>query len=102
MIDDAPGTLAFAVPGWAEHRADEVLPLASVGKLLVLVTVARGFGSGDLDPEEPLALMDDDYCGGSGLLVKLSARRWTLRDLAVLTASVSDNTATNALLRRVG
>jgi beta-lactamase class A len=101
-VQDAPGTLAFAVPGWGEHRADEVLPVASVGKLLLLATVARGFTGGELDPEEPWALLEHDYCSGSGLLLRLSARRWTLGDLARLTAAVSDNTATNALLRRVG
>ena len=94
--------LAYSIPGWGEHRADEVFPLASVGKLLLLATLARGFAQGDLDPEEPLILQDEDYCSGSGLLLKLSPRRWTLSELALLTAAVSDNTATNALLRRVG
>ncbi|NUR57517.1 MAG: serine hydrolase [Catenulispora sp.] len=97
-----PGTLAFCVPGWGEHRADEVLPLASVGKLLLLRTLSHGFTNGDLDPEEPLTLLEDDYCPGSGLLLKLSGRVWTLSDLARLTAAISDNTATNGLLRRVG
>lgn len=97
-----PGTLAFSVPGWGEHRADEVLPLASVGKLLLLASAARGFVTGALDPGERLPLRDEDYCAGSGLLLKLSAREWSLLDLARLTAAVSDNTATNALLRRVG
>lgn len=97
-----PGTLAYAVPCWGEHLADEVLPLASVGKLLLLAAVAQDFTTGELDPSEPLALLDEDYSTGSGLLLKLSARRWPLLDLARLTAAVSDNTATNALLRRVG
>lgn len=97
-----PGDLAFSIPGWGEHRADEAFPLASVGKLLLLMTLAHGFAQEDLDPEEPLTLQDQDYCAGSGLLLKLSPRRWTLSDLARLTAAVSDNTATNALLRRVG
>lgn len=97
-----PGTLAFCVPGRGEYRADEVLPLASVGKLLLLRTLSQGFANGDLDPEEPLTLLDDDYCPGSGLLLKLSSKVWTLSDLARLTAAISDNTATNALLRRVG
>lgn len=49
-----------------------------------------------------MELREDDRCGGSGLLGVLSGRRWAIGDLAVLTASVSDNTATNALLRRLG
>jgi beta-lactamase class A len=99
---DLPGTLAYAIPGWGEHRADEVLPLASVGKVLLLASVARAFVSGELDPGEPFALLEQDYSAGSGLLRNLSARSWTLGDLARLTAAVSDNTATNALVRRVG
>ncbi|MCA1219210.1 serine hydrolase [Streptomyces sp. 8L] len=99
---ELPGVLSVAVPGVLEHRADEVLPLASVGKLLLLAEIARGLTGGDLRADEPVELLDEDYCGGSGLLTGLSARRWTLSDLALLTASVSDNTATNALIRRVG
>ncbi|MEV5987873.1 serine hydrolase [Streptomyces sp. NPDC052051] len=99
---ELPGTLTVAVPGLLEHRADDSLALASVGKLLLLAEVARGLTGGTLEADEPVALLDEDYCAGSGLLAKLSARQWTVSDLARLTAAVSDNTATNALLRRVG
>jgi beta-lactamase class A len=95
-------TLAVCVPGLIEARADEVLPLASVGKLLLLAEIARALVAGELDADEPLAVRDDEYCGGSGLLTALSPQRWTLRDLVLLTASVSDNTATNVLIRRLG
>ncbi|MEV2265587.1 serine hydrolase [Nonomuraea africana] len=81
---------------------DVELPLASVGKLLLLAEVAMSIEGGILRPEEPVALRDDDYCAGSGLLTSLSGRTWSVGDLALLTAAVSDNTATNALLRRVG
>ena len=101
-----PGTLAVAVRGpgalGPAVNADVELPLASVGKLLLLAEVAMSLEGGILDAEEPVELVDDDYCGGSGLLLGLSQRRWTVGDLALLTAAVSDNTATNALLRRVG
>ncbi|WP_199810010.1 serine hydrolase [Streptomyces sp. NRRL F-5126] len=104
---DLPGTLSVSVPGVLEHRPDEVLPLASVGKLLLLAEVAHGLtGTGPagdrLDAAEPVELLGEDHCGGSGLLTRLSVRRPTIADLAVLTAAVSDNTATNALIRRVG
>ncbi len=97
-----PGTLAVCVPGLAGVNEDVELPLASTGKLLLLAAVARGVTAGDLDPDEPLDLVAEDHAAGSGLLTALSARRWTIADLALLTASVSDNTATNALLRRLG
>ncbi|MEU0566354.1 serine hydrolase [Nonomuraea sp. NPDC005983] len=81
---------------------DAELPLASVGKLLMLAEVAMSIEGGILDPDTPVTLHEDDYCGGSGLLLSLSGRSWTIGDLAVLTAAISDNTATNALLRRIG
>ncbi|MEU8270380.1 serine hydrolase, partial [Sphaerisporangium sp. NPDC049002] len=93
--DECPGTLAVSVPGLLALNEDVELPLASAGKLLLLAEVARSVAAGSLDPAEPVTLLDEDYRGGSGLLVGLSARRWTVADLALLTAAVSDNTATN-------
>lgn len=94
--------LSACVPGLLESRADDVLPLASVGKLLLLAEIAHAIAARDLDPAEPVDIRDDEYCGGSGVLTGLSPRRWTLRDLVLFTASVSDNTATNALIRLIG
>ncbi|QDY80441.1 serine hydrolase [Streptomyces qinzhouensis] len=79
-----------------------VLPVASAAKLLLLAEVARGLDAGELDPGRTVAVTDDDVVHGTGLLVRLSRRDWTVEDLCWLTASVSDNTATNALLRLVG
>lgn len=94
--------LAVCVPGLLEARADDVLPLASVGKLLLLAEIARQIADGKLDPEEKPGVAAEDYSGGSGLLADLSPQRWTLADLVRFTAAVSDNTATNALIRRIG
>lgn len=102
VASSCPGTLAVCVPGTLGVNEDVVLPLASTGKVLLLAALARDVAAGAVDPDERLALLDEDYAGGSGLLTGLSARDWTLGDLALLTASVSDNTATNALLRRLG
>ncbi|WP_283138943.1 serine hydrolase [Rhizohabitans arisaemae] len=102
VAENCPGTLAVAVHGRRGVNDDLELPLASVGKLLLLAETAMEIDAGILDPEEEVVLRDEDYCGGSGLLTALSARRWSIGDLALLTAAVSDNTATNALLRHVG
>ncbi|WP_157247398.1 serine hydrolase [Nonomuraea typhae] len=105
LAGECPGTLAVAVrgPGGAFGvNEDAELPLASVGKLLLLAEVAMSIEGGILDPSAPVPLADDDYCGGSGLLLGLSARTWSVADLALMTAAVSDNTATNALLRTLG
>ena len=95
-------SFSVCVPGVLETDADEVLPLASVGKLLLLAEIAYATAAGELDPEEPIDVRPDEYCGGSGLLADLTPRSWTIHDLVLLTASVSDNTATNALIRRIG
>ncbi|MGI5157777.1 serine hydrolase [Microbispora sp. CA-102843] len=97
-----PGTLAVCVPGVLGLNEDAVLPLASTGKVLLLAALAQDVAAGVVDPDERVTLLDEDYAGGSGLLTGLSARDWTAGDLALLTAAVSDNTATNALLRRLG
>ncbi|MER7703065.1 serine hydrolase [Kitasatospora sp. NPDC097605] len=93
-----------------------VLPVASASKLLLLAEVARRLDAGELRADAVVPIEDEDVTGGTGLLRRLSRGRggsgaaaggrdacgWTVEDLAWLTASVSDNTATNALLRTVG
>ncbi|MGW5666857.1 serine hydrolase [Micromonospora sp. NPDC003776] len=82
--------------------ADLVLPLASVGKVLLLGEVARRLADGTLTADQHVALLDEDReVGGSGLLGQLSPRQWTVADLATVVAAVSDNAATNMLLRLV-
>ncbi|MER5336739.1 serine hydrolase [Micromonospora sp. NPDC002717] len=81
---------------------DLALPLASVGKVLLLAEVARRLADATLAPDQPVELLDADReVGGTGLLGRLSPRRWTVADLATVVAAVSDNAATNALLRLV-
>lgn len=78
------------------------MKIASVGKLLLLIEVARQCEVGDLASTEMLfrdpALMVAD----SGLWQHLHTDGLPVHDLCVLTASVSDNVATNILLQRVG
>lgn len=95
LRDDEGTTLA------AEH-ADTPLRTASVGKVLLLLETARGLASGDLSPDEPLTRSVDLWVGDSGLWHTLSVETLPLVDVAALVGAVSDNLATNVLLRRVG
>ncbi|WP_406739634.1 serine hydrolase [Streptomyces atratus] len=102
-----PLTLAVAavdIDGGGTVGVDErtVLPVASASKLLLLAEVARRLDTGELPADRVVEVLDEDLAEGTGLLRRLSGRGWTVEDLAWLTASVSDNTATNALLRLVG
>jgi beta-lactamase class A len=75
---------------------------ASVGKLLLLAEVARRIDEGSLLQGELLTRTPADAVADSGLWQHLATDSFTVGDVAVLVAAVSDNLATNVLLRRVG
>ena len=49
-----------------------------------------------------LVLSNDDIVGGAGIINRLNIRKWQIDDLIDLMLSLSDNTATNALLHYYG
>ena len=58
---------------------------------------------GKLDLAEALKLTDEEKVSGSGILSDLSSgREYPIRDLIMLMITLSDNTATNLILNRVG
>ena len=85
------------------YREDEPFPTASVIKLPLLVTLYADAIGGRIDLAERMIYDGDAKVAGSGVLQYLDdGLNPTLRDLAVLMMSVSDNTATDLLLDRVG
>jgi beta-lactamase class A len=96
VIDLATGdTLAI--------RGDEPFPTASIIKVPVLVEVFHQVEHGRLHLDDPIVLLDVDKRPGSGLLQHLSAPlQLTVRDAALLMIALSDNTATNLLVDKVG
>lgn len=86
-----------------QRRDDETFPAASTIKAFVLLALLEGVQAGRLELEDELPLRDADKVPGSGVLKTLSAGRpYTLRDLATLMITVSDNTATNMLIGLLG
>ena len=83
-------------------QPDATLRTASVGKLLLLLETARALSAGELSRDEPLTRSVDEWVGDSGLWHTLSVETLPLVDVAALVGAVSDNLATNVLLRRVG
>lgn len=84
------------------HEERRVLRTASVGKVFLLVEVARRAVVGELDLAELVAWQDEERVADSGLWHRLEARELSVHDLCVLVGAVSDNLATNALVRLVG
>ena len=83
------------------EREDELFPSASVIKVPLVMTLYADAARGlvDLDERVPVG----DRVDGSGVLRHMrDIDRLSLRDLAMLAIIVSDNTATNRLIERIG
>ncbi|HEY3687276.1 MAG TPA: serine hydrolase [Streptosporangiaceae bacterium] len=84
-------------------RADDPVVLASVFKVPLLVTFQRMAARGDLSPTEQVTVPADVRSAGpTGVSAMLDDVRLSLRDLACLMITVSDNTAADVLYDRVG
>ena len=84
-------------------NADDVFPSASIIKLPILWTFFHAVDRGELDPADRWTLASEAAVEGTGVLRFLGAGlRPSLLDLATLMVIVSDNTATNALIGRLG
>lgn len=83
------------------EREDELFPAASVIKLPLVMTLYADATRGLIDLDERVAV--GDRVDGSGVLRHMrDVERLSLRDLAMLAIIVSDNTATNSLIERIG
>ncbi|GIH15503.1 serine hydrolase [Rugosimonospora africana] len=82
--------------------ADERVVLASVFKVLLVLEYARQVVAGQLDPTERVRVGAADRLGGVGTAGCENEVDISWRDLAMFAMSLSDNTAADLLLRRVG
>ncbi|MFP3951652.1 MAG: serine hydrolase [Candidatus Bathyarchaeia archaeon] len=80
-----------------------LFPAASVFKVPVLIELFRQVDAGELDLEESVILRSGDRVPGSGVLKEMSeGLKITVKDLARLMMTVSDNTATDLIIKLVG
>jgi beta-lactamase class A len=86
------------------HNADLVFPTASSIKLAVLLELLRQGQEGKLSLEEQHTVRRSETVGGDPILYMLGdgTVTMTLRDLAIFMVVLSDNSATNVLIDRVG
>ena len=85
-------------------NADEVFPTASTIKIAILAELFRQAQQGKLNLNDPYILQSKDLVGGSGIASVLTSgvTKLTLRDVAALMISVSDNSMTNVVIERIG
>lgn len=108
IAENFSGTLAVAARAEDTGEVlsldwDRVMPTASVIKLAILAEAFRQDDAGLLSLDEPVTLEAANQVGGSGVLKDLAAGlTLPLVDYATLMIIVSDNSATNVLIDRLG
>jgi beta-lactamase class A len=85
-------------------NADEPMPTASLIKIAVMIEVFQQADAGKLKLTDTITLRDEDKVPGSGVLTDhfSAGATFPVRDALRLMMGVSDNTATNLLLDRIG
>lgn len=78
------------------------LPSASIGKIFILMAVLEQVDRGELSLDQLVETDKADSVTDSGIMQYLSSRSYSIADLCVLVASVSDNGAANHLMDLVG
>ena len=103
------GVLAVAILDLSTDQkyllhADEAMPTASSIKIAILAELYRQAQQGKVKLTDFYTLQRSDMVGGSGITRVLTPgmTRLTLRDVAGLMISVSDNSATNVIIDRLG
>lgn len=82
---------------------EEPVRTASTIKLPIMIECFSLLAEGKLDFDETISLPQDEKVPGSGILQDLSTGdRLPVRDLIMLMIVLSDNTATNLILGRIG
>lgn len=89
--------------GTISHHADRKCPTASVIKLPILIHALMMAREGELFLDEMTIVGEEDKKPGSGILTQLSTgHKLSLADACTLMIALSDNTATNLVIDRVG
>jgi beta-lactamase class A len=103
------GVLGLAVKDLTSNETffingDEIMPQASSIKIAVLAALYLQAQQGKLKLTDEYVVRKEDLVEGSDIMLGLTpgVSRLTLRDLATMMVAVSDNSATNVLIGRVG
>jgi beta-lactamase class A len=84
------------------HLDRETFPTASTIKLAIVHELFKQVEEGSLRLDETMVLDRSKAVGGTGVLADLGTPTLSIRDYAMLMVRLSDNTATNVLIDRLG
>jgi beta-lactamase class A len=106
---EAPGVVGIQIVDLAtgeRYGVNDTLtfPQGSAIKIALLTEMFRQADAGQLSLDERLPVRASDQVGGSGVIASFGdgTSQLAVRDLAVLMIVLSDNTATNILIDKVG
>ena len=108
LIQDAPGKVGLVIKDLSagetlQWSPEERFPAASLIKIPILVEALRQGQAGRLRLDERILVRPEDKVGGFGILKELpSVESVSFLDLLTLMIIISDNTATNLCIERVG
>jgi beta-lactamase class A len=81
---------------------DRVFPAASTIKLPILVALFEAVDAGKINLNEVLTVSKDLIASGSGTLQESPGKKLTVLETAKYMITISDNTATNMLIEKIG
>jgi beta-lactamase class A len=84
------------------HLEHETFPTASAIKLAIVYELFKQVEEQRIDLDEKITLDRRQAVGGAGVLVEMGTPTLSIRDYAALMVMLSDNTATNVLIDRLG
>ena len=84
------------------HLEGETFPTASAIKLAIVYELFQQAAEHRINLDETMTLDRRQAVGGTGVLVEMGTPTLSIRDYAVLMVTLSDNTATNVLIDRLG
>jgi len=108
LADAFPGVIGVAVRDIktgeeVSINGDRLFPMASVYKIPIMIEVFRQIEAKKFSLDDRIELGDDHRTLGSGVLTLLSnGLKPTIKDLITLMIILSDNEATDILLKKVG
>ncbi len=86
------------------HNSDYRFPSASIIKLYIMWALYKKINDGELNETDLIDVTSEPVVGGCGILQQLKTENLTLtlRDICTLMIVLSDNMATNIIIRKVG
>ncbi|NEP10416.1 MAG: serine hydrolase [Symploca sp. SIO1A3] len=88
---------------YLDWQGNSIFPAASTIKVPILVAFFQDVDAGKIRLDEPLILQEDLIAGGSGTLrYQKPGTEYTALEVATKMITISDNTATNMIIARLG